>query len=340
MSLPLVSVTVPLYNSRAFIAESLESLLSQSYPNVEVIVVDDGSTDGTVEALRPYMNRIVYHRQENGGVGAARNTGMRLAKGQYIAWADHDDLCDRERLLTQVSYLAHKPEVVAVGSNFCAVDADGRVFDDSHAKSYYLELANRGLEGIFERRESFDGRDVAWLDPLTSARMVHWGHVWGRLLVGNFMHPPTMMIRSSTREKAGWLREDLRGHEDWEYITRVAKLGAVAFIDAPLLKYRRHSQQLSSHKSPAAIRTWLRVLESHLLLGADLGPDLRREIERELAAVHATGAYALGEEHKKEALLHLIAAARMSPREKRLLVLLARILVPAGILRLARRLRS
>lgn len=328
MSHPLVSVTVPLYNSRAFIAESVESLLSQSYPNVEVILVDDGSTDGTVDALRPYMSRIVYHRQKNGGVGAARNAGMRLAKGQYIAWADHDDLCDRDRLLAQVGYLEHNPEVVAVGSNFCALDSDGRAFDSSHAKTYYSELALRGLGGLFENQASFDGRDV------------YWGHVWPRLLVGNFMHPPTMLIRSSARDRAGWLREDLRGYEDWEYLARISQLGAIAFIDAPLLKYRRHAQQLSSQSSPASIRTWIRVLESHARMCGDVSPDLQAEIERKMASVHASGAYALGEHHKRDALFHLIAAARMNPREKGLLALLVRILVPAEILRLARRLRS
>jgi glycosyltransferase involved in cell wall biosynthesis len=341
MTYPFVSVAIPTYNSGKFIAQTLESLFSQSYPNLEVIVVDDGSTDETVEVLRPYMGRIVYHHQSNAGLGAARNAGMQLARGEYIAWADADDICDPDRLLTQVAYFAQNPAIVAVGTNFAAFDGSGRVFDPAHAVSYYSELALHGFAGIFRNSEEFDGRNVEWLaHPLSRPSKVYWGHVWNRLLLGNFMHPPTMMIRSSVREHAGWLRNDLRGNEDWEYITRVARLGPIALIDSPLLRYRCHAGQMSSERSPLAALTLIQVLEAHLRLCNNLGPGMLRELNSRLAESHVDAAYTFAESEKRKAAHHLIKAAQLNPRTRRLAFNLARALVPSTFLRIVRGLRG
>lgn len=341
MSHPLVSVVIPAYNCGQFIAQTLESLFSQSYPNFEVIVIDDGSADDTVEALRPYMGRVVYRRQSNAGLGAARNAGMRLARGEYIAWCDADDICESDRLLAQVAYLAHNSAAVAIGTNFSAFDGDCRVFDPAHAVTYYSELALHGLSGVFQNSEDFNGRDVKWLtQPLSQPCKVYWGNVWHGLILGNFMHPPTMMIRSSVRERVGWLQEDLRWHEDWEYITRIARLGAMAFIDAPFLKYRCHSAQMSSEASPDGPLNCIRVLESHLRLCSDASADVLHEFDSRLADSHADTAYALAGLDKASALRHLSTAVLLNPRRGRFALHLARILVPAEALRMLRRLRG
>jgi hypothetical protein len=343
MSHPLVSVVIPTYNCGQFIAETLESLFSQSYPNIEVIVIDDGSSDGTFEALNPYMGRIVYRQQSNAGLGAARNAGMRLARGEYLAWCDADDICASDRLLVQVAYLAQNPAAVAVGTNFSAFEGDGRVFDPAHAVTYYSELALHGLAGVFQNSEDFDGRDVGWVaQPLSQPCKVYWGDAWQGLLLGNFMHPPTMMIRSHVRERAGWLQEDLRKHEDWEYLTRIARFGAMAFIDAPLLKYRCHSAQMSSEATPEGPLNCIRVLESHLRLCGHASADVLRKFDSRLADSHADAAYALARLDKMSALRHLSTAVLLNRLRlrRRYASHLARILVPADVLRMIRGLRG
>ena len=94
--LPVVSVVVPTYNRSIYIRETLDSVLRQAFSNFEVIVVDDGSTDETETVLRPYLDQIRYIRQENGGAAAARNMGVRNARGAFIAFMDSDDLSRSE----------------------------------------------------------------------------------------------------------------------------------------------------------------------------------------------------------------------------------------------------
>ncbi len=107
---PLVSVIVPTYNRAQMLVEAVSSVLQQSYGNIELIVVDDGSTDETKSALAPHRERIRYVYQENRGPSAARNAGISLATGSLIAFLDSDDLWEPEKLEVQVGYLRDFPE--------------------------------------------------------------------------------------------------------------------------------------------------------------------------------------------------------------------------------------
>jgi glycosyltransferase involved in cell wall biosynthesis len=337
---PLVSVVIPAYNCAAFVAETLDSVLAQTFRDFEIVVVDDGSTDATPEVLRQYEGRIVMHRQPNAGLAGARNAGMRLARGELIAWLDADDLFAPDHLLVEAAYLAHNREVVALGGNFAAFDETG-ILDPANAAAYYSELGDSSLEAIFSRRELFDGSGVDWLpkrfDPPLA---VHVGDVWRKLVFGNFMHPGTMMMRRTAVERAGWLRTDIRGSEDWQYITRIARLGPLAFIDAPLLQYRYHAGQMSigtSGEGAAKIAAVLaRTLEEH---GAELA-DERPALLKRLAEFNAAAAYALADRQPRRALGHLVEAARLDWRGARIPFHLARILAPTRALELARRLRG
>src|SRR5437016_10401011 len=106
MSEPLISAVIPSYNYGHFITDAIESALGQTYPHVEIIVVDDGSTDDTREQLAPYSERVCYIHQENGGLSAARNTGIRAAKGEWIALLDADDVWHPRKLELQMNCLA------------------------------------------------------------------------------------------------------------------------------------------------------------------------------------------------------------------------------------------
>ncbi|MBU0477484.1 glycosyltransferase [bacterium] len=102
MKRPLVSVIIPTYNADKYIKEALESVFKQTYTNTEIIVIDDGSTDNTKEVLTPYLDRIQYIYKENGGPASARNLGIKMAKGEYIAFLDADDIWLKEKLETQI----------------------------------------------------------------------------------------------------------------------------------------------------------------------------------------------------------------------------------------------
>src|SRR5688572_5767710 len=107
---PLVSVVIPTYNYGHLVAEAVDSALAQTYPAVEVLVVDDGSTDDTWDRLARYGDRIRCVRQANAGLSAARNTGIRAAHGEYVALLDSDDAFHPRKLDLQMRYLTSRPE--------------------------------------------------------------------------------------------------------------------------------------------------------------------------------------------------------------------------------------
>lgn len=128
---PLVSVLVPTYNRAELLPECIESVLMQSEPNLELIVVDDGSTDSTIELMRYYTKRdqrVKYFRQENGGIAKARNTAFNVSSGKYIAVMDSDDVCNPERLKMSVEALK-KYNADVVYSQYMRADEHMTVID-------------------------------------------------------------------------------------------------------------------------------------------------------------------------------------------------------------------
>jgi glycosyltransferase involved in cell wall biosynthesis len=123
---PLVSVIVPSYNTAQYVPQAVDSILNQTYRNLEVHVVDDGSTDNTREVMRAYANdpRVIYHHQKNRGEAGARNTGIRAAKGELIALCDADDLWVPRKLEVQVPCFRDRPEVGIVYTNTVQVDSN------------------------------------------------------------------------------------------------------------------------------------------------------------------------------------------------------------------------
>jgi glycosyltransferase involved in cell wall biosynthesis len=117
MSENLVTAVIPSFNHGHFVLEAVESVLAQSYRPVEVIVVDDGSEDDTFERLKPYLDRIHYIRQENRGLSAARNTGIRAASGEWIAFLDADDVWAPQKIEIQLKAAGDYPAAMLVGGN-------------------------------------------------------------------------------------------------------------------------------------------------------------------------------------------------------------------------------
>ncbi len=122
---PLVSVILPTYNREYFLQRAINSVLSQTYKNIELIVIDDGSTDNTIEILDGYGDKLQYRHQKNAGVSSARNNGIRLAKGAYIAFIDSDDIWRRNKLELQMAYFAKYPEIALCFTNVSMNHEDG-----------------------------------------------------------------------------------------------------------------------------------------------------------------------------------------------------------------------
>jgi len=128
---PLVSIIIPVYNHEASISRAIDSALAQTLADVEVIVIDDGSTDGTPEALRRYEGRITLIRQENQGVSAARNVGIRAARGKYLCFLDSDDTFMPEKAETQSAFMEDHPDVAVTYCGWLDIDPlDGKLLRD------------------------------------------------------------------------------------------------------------------------------------------------------------------------------------------------------------------
>jgi glycosyltransferase involved in cell wall biosynthesis len=236
-----VSVIIPAYNAEAFVVDTVNSVLNQTCQDLEVIVVDDGSKDGTVAALEQFGARIRVHQQANGGVARARNAGVGLASGSWIAFLDADDLWLPEKLERQL----------AVAS----------------APMTYTDRINIGARGPLPEVQSE-------ITPM------HDGDVFEALLrEGNFITNTSVMIRRELFEKLGGFYTGLNGTEDWDLWIRVAEHHRIGFVPQPLVKYRFHEASISRNYVRMS-RERMQVIERALALdrGKSLAWVTRRQI--------------------------------------------------------------
>src|SRR6266850_1659882 len=211
---PLVSVVIPVYNAGPFIAETLESVLGQTYGCREIIVVDDGSTDDTARRVEPYLGQIRYILQHNSGEGGARNRGLRAAAGDYIAFLDADDLWLPEKLEVQVQVAHQHPESRMIVCDGVGVDEDGVV-------------SQRLLKGPLAARLS---REPA--GELT-------GSFYLDLIDRNAITCPAQtLIPRAVFERVGFVVEHRRASIDWDYNLRIARDGPITLHRHSLVRYR------------------------------------------------------------------------------------------------------
>ena len=129
MSVPAITVLLPVYNAAAFICEAIDSVLAQTFDDFELLIINDGSTDATDAIITSYTDsRIVYIKNDkNIGLVATLNKGIDLAQGQYLARMDADDICDKNRLKQQFNLLENKPTVAVVGCNISFINTAGNI---------------------------------------------------------------------------------------------------------------------------------------------------------------------------------------------------------------------
>jgi len=211
---PMLSVIIPTYNRAHLISRAIKSVLNQTYQDFEIIVIDDGSTDNTEEIVKDFTDfriHYIYHKY-NQGVSAARNTGIKASRGEYIALLDSDDEWLPEKLSKQIKVLqSESPEVGAVYSNLCYIDENGKSTN---------KLLNPKKEG----------------------------YIYEDLFAGNCVGPPsTLLIRKECFNRVGLFDNLLNAQEDWDMWIRIAKYYRFALIKIPLVKYRLHSNQISKN---------------------------------------------------------------------------------------------
>ena len=217
MTTPKVSVIVPIYNQAGFIRETVESVLSQDHPNIELVLSDDGSTDGTSDVLREYAagepERVkLVASEENTGIAGAFNRALDAHTGDYVAWLGGDDVMLPGKLSRQIAALglALRPSAVAMTLRSLTRSRAGRT-----AASRRCYNGRRGVR---------DGGVELLLDP------------------GYLMLPSTMMVRSAA---VGDLRFDrrVRVSNDWLFDIELFQRGRIVGIDDVLARYRRHQTQ-------------------------------------------------------------------------------------------------
>ena len=234
----LVSVVIPTYNRSAICRAAVESVLAQTYPNVEVIVVDDGSTDDTRDAIARVNSRVQVIWQHNAGVSAARNTGMAAARGEYIAFLDSDDRWLPWKLEAQMAVLRRWPLAGMVWTDMIAVSPTGETVSNSYLTSMYHAYR------YFDRARAFSERaELGRIGPdcqewLAAARC-WFGNISQWMFMGNLVHTSTVLLRRQRADAVGGFDLSLeKSGEDYDFHLRTCRIGPVAYLDAPSIQYR------------------------------------------------------------------------------------------------------
>jgi glycosyltransferase involved in cell wall biosynthesis len=207
---PSISVVIPAYNSARWIDEAIQSVLAQSLPPREIVVVDDGSTDDTARRLEKYRGRVVYIHQDNQGVAAARNRGIAGTTGEWVAFLDADDVWHPRKLECQVRAIADRPELAMLGTGV------------------------RDWPGEFG--------DVPTNVDMTT-------RTWAQLAVRNQFTTSSVIVRRAALEHIGGFDPQLHGPEDYDLWLRLGEQFPMGVLDAPLVGYREVAQSLGRRAS-------------------------------------------------------------------------------------------
>lgn len=274
---PLVSVIIPCYNGEAYLGEAIESALAQTYPAVEVLVVDDGSTDRSPEIARKFPVR--YIRQENRGLTASRNLGILESRGSYLVFLDADDRLRSEAIETGLRVLGERPECAMTVGDHLFISEDGSHLSDSRKACL--------LESHYEA-----------------------------LLKSNFIEMiSSVLFRRSVLEEVGGFDTELRVAEDYELYLRIARAYPICCHSAVVAEYRMH-QTNTSRNSELMLTVTLRVLRGQaryvrsdarrLLAFLEGIRSWRRQYGRQLASELARSFSTLRLDHLRRKLLLLV----------------------------------
>ncbi len=197
-----VSVIIPAYNKAEYTRRTVDSVLAQTYPNIEIIVVDDGSKDRTAGVMAEYGSRINYFFKANGGACSARNEGILRAKGEYVTFLDCDDLYCPQKVARCVDYLEKN---LRFGFVYSAV--------------YFIDEKD-SIVGLYDHPRSREGL------------------IASRLILGNFICNSTVVVKKDILHRAGFFDETIFTPADWDMWLRLSRIAEAGYIRDPLIKYR------------------------------------------------------------------------------------------------------
>jgi hypothetical protein len=295
----IISVVIPTYNYGHYLPFAIESVLAQKRFPDEIIVVDDGSTDDTKEVVARYAPRVRYFFQQNAGLSAARNTGTKLASGDWVAYLDSDDAWKPEKLLDQEAAVNKVPGAVVAYTGQVNLNPDGSISEGNLA-----------------------------MPP---------DRIWPTLRARNMLPASSVMAHRASVLEAGGFNEKLRSCEDWDLWVRLRSRGPFAAASESLTIVRLTPQSMSSN-AQRMIDNMEAILEGTLLRGlSGLSRAFWRRRIRSVAQLHAAitvGALSRSGERK-----HLFRSIRYWPipwyEPKRYLVLLRNLLGPSAWKRLS-----
>lgn len=275
-----ISVIIPAFNRAPYIEETLASVFEQEYPNIEVLVVDDGSSDGTYEILEKYRDQgaielLTHAGRANLGQSAALNFGLRKASGEYIAFLDSDDMFASGKLEQQARFLASNPDVGMVYGQAHAVDAEG---------NFLFEVPNN------EHEEPGDPN---------------------LLLLDCYMAlPGGALIRKSVLDKVGFFEETFRAGQDHDMALRIMEATNTAYLPELAFYYRKHGDSISAKGLERRWKTGIEILDR----ARKRYPYRKSTIRKRRAVLH----FRLGQTYwrkgsRVKALPHLVTSGVLDP---------------------------
>ncbi|MHB8383408.1 MAG: glycosyltransferase family 2 protein [Candidatus Binataceae bacterium] len=294
--MPRVSVVISAFNAADTIGQALESAFAQSFADYEIIVVDDGSTDATVAALTPYRDRVRLIRQRNRGISAAKNAGVAVASGEYVAFLDADDLWMPERLEKSVAVLESDPRCVLVSVGALTIDKDG-----TPSGEYSVEPAAILTPGLNE---------------IVSGR--------ARIKVSSILIRRDIFERIGGFDEAAFRRQ--RGGEDLYLYSIASEHGTIRIVPEPLMKYRAEPTRNRMWKYDRGRRILIRKWRARY--GKQIRSALAAQIRTWVRAWNQIGMEATERANLKVARSAFRAALRLEPWNWRVRGRMARTYLP------------
>ena len=268
-SKPLVSVVIPTYNRAYCICRTIDSVAAQTYDALEILIIDDGSTDGTADVIRSRFQhdaRVVYHYQENGGVCVARNTGMALATGEYVALLDSDDLWEPWKLELQMAAFRERPEVGMIWSDMVAVDPSGAMVSTAYLREMYTAHKWFPTGELFSWSRSV-GEFASFIPDRFHQAQFYAGDIFSSMVAGNLAHTSTVVMKRERIQRAGEFNPTYAGAgEDYEFFLRICREGPVGFVDLPTIVYQKgREDQITTGSGLGFARQFLEILNRTLV---------------------------------------------------------------------------
>ncbi|BBP02836.1 hypothetical protein TPL01_14350 [Sulfuriferula plumbiphila] len=252
MTYPSVSIIMPVYNGAKYLAGAIDSVLAQTWPAIQLILVNDCATDNSAEIIQGYLPdpRITYiTNRTNSGVATSRNVALEHATGAFIAFHDQDDLWLPDKLALQMAALRRHPEVGLLHTRYARIDSEGALLPEYRALNQDA-FGNRAAETIVD-------------------------NVFEEIFISNDIQPLTSLIPKKVLDEVGWFNPDLPGVDDYELWLRIARRYPVGHLQTITGFWRQHAAQ-QSKQGYAMLLIRLKAMDT--FLAAD--PDAAKSVTR------------------------------------------------------------